>query len=77
MLTAIRSTLQLALRTELLDVIPSIAHLLSRPDRGALLVETVAMLCTCVVTLPYDYAVWTYISLFAAWLTWQYWNDGL
>ena len=77
MLTAIRSTIQLALRTELADIIPSIAHLLSRPDRGSLLVETVTISCTSVVTLPYDYAAWMYISLFAAYVMWQYWNDGL
>lgn len=61
--------MQLALRTELVDVVPSIARLLSLSDRGSRLVEIVAILRTFVVTLPYDYAAWMYISLSAAWVT--------
>ena len=77
MLAAMRATIQLALREELVDIIPSIAYLRSRPESGSWLVETVAILCTFVVTLPFDYAAWMYISLFAAYVMWQYWNDGL
>ena len=77
MLATIRASIQLALRTELVDIIPYIAYLRSRPGSGSRLVDTVAILCTSVVTLPYDYAAWMYLSLFAAFVMWQYWNDGL
>jgi len=74
MLAATRATIHTALRTEILDMVPNIAYFRSRPHRVSWLVEIVAAFCTFVVTLPYDHAACLYCSLFAAWVTWGYWN---
>lgn len=77
MLATIRATILLALRAEIVDNLPTVAYLCLRPNRRSWLLNTFAIFCTSVVTLPYDYAAWMYSALFAAWVTWQYWNEGL
>jgi hypothetical protein len=76
MLAAMRATIHLALCMEIDDIIPAITYFRSRRHHGSWLVNTSAAFCTSVVTLPYDYAAWMYSTLFAAWVTWQYWNYG-
>lgn len=76
MLAVTRATIHTALRAEIVDMAPNIAYFRSRPHRVSWLVEVVAVFCTSVVTLPYDYAAWIYFSLFVAWATWEHWNDA-
>ena len=76
MLATMRATIQTALRTMVFDVVCSIASLRSRSDRGLRLMDVIAILCTSVATLPYDYAGRAYIPLFAAVVAQEYCNDS-
>jgi hypothetical protein len=73
MLVATRVAIHLALRTTVADLIPFIACLRSRRDRGANLVDTIASLVA--VTLSRDYAAWFYLPLCVVLATCQYFAD--
>lgn len=75
-LAGIRATTHLALHTEIVEIAPTVVGSRSRFYCGSWLVDVVAALCTSAVNLSYEYAAWIYFSLFAAVVTWQYWNDG-
>lgn len=75
MLVATRVAIHLALRTTVADLIPFIACLRSRRDRGANLVDTIASLGTFAVTLSRDYAAWFYLPLCVVLATCQYFAD--
>jgi len=77
MLATFRATIQTDLRTTFVNLFPSIAFFRSLPDHGLQFVDTVAALCSSLVTLPYDYAARTYLPLFAALIMLQNWSFEL
>jgi hypothetical protein len=65
MLTAMRTTLHNALYLMVVEIVPTIACLRSRPDTEAALADYFAAAYAFLVTLSYDNAAWAYLALLA------------